>query len=208
MTLKSRLLSQFERPHGLLGHLAGWILARRPSNVLRNRLTVELVNPVAGMRVLEIGCGPGVALQFCLDHEGVSAMGVDHSALMISHARRRNAKHFRHGRLVLAQGTIEEAPTQVAGFDAIFSINLIQFVDAERFALRAASLLKAGGMLAVTYQPRHAHATSADTLRVANMLRSKFSRAGFINVRAEALPLKPLPAVCVLGQLDACRALA
>lgn len=171
-------------------------------------MTVELLNPVAGMRVLEIGCGPGVALQFCLDREGVSAMGLDHSALMISHARRRNFKSIRQGRLVLAQGTIEDAPTQVTGFDAIFSINLIQFVDAEKFAQRAACLLKARGMLAVTYQPRHARATSADTLRVANRLRSIFSRAGFINVRTEALSLKPLPAVCVLGQLDACRALA
>jgi len=203
MTLKRRLLSQFQRPHGLLGHLAGWILARRPSNVLRNRLTVELVNPVAGMRVLEIGCGPGVALQMCLNREGVSAMGIDHSALMILHARRRNAKSIRRGHLVLAQGTIEDTPAESSEFDAIFSINLIQFVDADEFAQRAASLLKPGGVLAVTYQPRHAHATSADTLRMSNRLQSVFSQAGFINVCSKELPLKPLPAVCVLGQRDA-----
>ena len=205
MTLKRRLLAQFKRPHGLLGHIAGWILARRPSNVLRNRWTVDIVNPEAGMRVLEVGCGPGVALHMCLARDGVSAMGVDHSALMISHARRRNAASVRQGRLVLAEGSIEDVSADSPGFDKIFSVNVIQFVDADKFVQRAACLLKPGGLLAATYQPRHARATPADAMRMATRLQSAFSRAGLINIRIEELPLKPMPAVCVLGQLDARR---
>lgn len=35
MSIRGFVVSQFERPRGLLGRLVGWILARRGSNLLR-----------------------------------------------------------------------------------------------------------------------------------------------------------------------------
>lgn len=200
MSLRSAIVSQFEHPRGLLGRVAGLILAGRGSNLVRNRWTVDLLDPVSGERVLEIGCGPGVALGLVLSRATVSATGVDHSALMIAQAQRRNAKAVRAGRLTLMQGTIDDIPAAAGPFDKAFSINVIQFVDQAAFAARMQALLKRGGTLATTYQPRHTKATRADALKMADKLTRILTAAGFENVRTEEIDLKPVPAVCVVAQ--------
>jgi hypothetical protein len=63
MNLITMVYSQFHRPAGLLGRVVGWIMANRPSNIQRSRWTVDLVNLQAGGRVLEIGFGPGLAIE-------------------------------------------------------------------------------------------------------------------------------------------------
>src|SRR5450755_3917553 len=62
MDISDAVYGQFEHPRGLLGSLAGAIMANRSSNRERNRWTVELLNVEPTSRVLEIGCGPGYAL--------------------------------------------------------------------------------------------------------------------------------------------------
>lgn len=196
--MRDAIVSQFQRPRGLLGRIVGWILSGRGSNLRRNRWTVDLLAPVSGERVLEIGCGPGVALELCLARDGVRAVGVDHSGLMIAQAGKRNARAVKDGRLKLVEGTID-APLADAPFDKLFSINVIQFVDHAAFVARAKALLKPGGVMATTYQPRHAKATRADALKMAAELGDLLRAAGFTGVRVEELELKPVPAVCVLG---------
>jgi hypothetical protein len=49
------LIKQFGRPSGFVGRLAGWSMARRPSNRQRNQWTVDLLRLTPGDRVLEIG---------------------------------------------------------------------------------------------------------------------------------------------------------
>lgn len=200
MNLRDAIVSQFKHPRGLLGRIVGWILAGRGSNLVRNRWTVDRLDPASGDRVLEIGCGPGVALGLVLSRASVTAVGIDHSELMIANARRRNAKAVRAGRLKLIVGTIDDIPTDQAPFDKAFSINVIQFVDQGTFAARMHSLLKPGGTLATTYQPRHANATRADALKMAETLTRILTQAGFENIQIEELDLKPAPAVSVIGQ--------
>ena len=43
MALRETIVGQFKRPHGMLGRLAGWIMASRPSNIRRNLWTVEML---------------------------------------------------------------------------------------------------------------------------------------------------------------------
>jgi cyclopropane fatty-acyl-phospholipid synthase-like methyltransferase len=198
VSLRRAIISQFERPRGLLGRIVGWILSGRGSNLQRNRWTVDLLALQSGLRVLEIGCGPGVALELCLAREGVRAVGVDHSALMIAQAAKRNAHAVKAGRLQLVEGTIEAAPGDTP-FDRLFSINVIQFVDRPAFIARAKALLKPGGVMAATYQPRHAKATRADALKMAAELTQLMTVTGFSGLRLEELDLKPVPAICVVG---------
>lgn len=200
MSFRKSIVSQFQHPRGWLGRIVGWILAGRGSNLTRNRRTVELLNPASGERVLEVGCGPGIALQLCLSRRGVSAVGVDHSSLMISQARKRNARAVQQERLTLTVGTIEDVPAMSGPFDKIFSINVIQFVEQDKFISQAEALLKPGGLFAATYQPRHAKATRDDALKMAASLSEILRAQGFTDVRTEEIALKPVPAVVVLAR--------
>lgn len=203
MSLRSIIVSQFERPRGLLGWLVGWILARRGSNLTRNRWTVDLLDPKSGERVLEVGCGPGVALELCLSRMSVKAVGVDHSALMISQAAKRNTKAMRAGRLTLIEGAIADVPGHLAPFDKAFSINVIQFVDKRAFIARARALLKPQGLFVTTYQPRDANASRSGALAMAAQLRELLTAEGFGDIRVEEIDLKPVPAVCVSARRGA-----
>ncbi len=202
MSLRKAIVSQFRHPRGLLGRVAGAILAGRGSNLVRNRWTVDLIDPMSGELVLEVGCGPGVALELCLSRASVKAVGVDHSQLMIAQAGRRNRAAARARRLRLIEGTIETVPASMGPFDKAFSINVIQFVDQAAFVARAKALLKPGGLFATTYQPRHANATRADALTMAANLTALLTAQGFAGIRTEEIDLKPVPAVCVLGRRD------
>ena len=90
MSLVTPVYRQFRRPTGLLGRLAGWIMANRPSNIERNRWTVDVLNVQPADHVLEIGFGPGLAIAQVarLAPQG-RLVGIDHSALMIERASRR-----------------------------------------------------------------------------------------------------------------------
>lgn len=57
--LRTRLIRQFHRPAGTLGHLSGWIMANRSSNVDRNRWAVGQLDVRPTDHVLEIASGPG-----------------------------------------------------------------------------------------------------------------------------------------------------
>ncbi len=41
MSLKQNIVVQFKQPHGLVGQFAGFIMANRPSNIERNKWTLD-----------------------------------------------------------------------------------------------------------------------------------------------------------------------
>src|SRR5262245_10752557 len=126
--MMTHLYRQFEHPHGALGALAGFVMSHRPSNRERNRWTVELIAPKADARVLEIGCGPGLALDAMSSRlSGGLIVGLDHSPLMLAQAARRNAKAIEAGRLQLHLGGLESLAALSSGFDVVYSINVAMF---------------------------------------------------------------------------------
>jgi SAM-dependent methyltransferase len=203
--LVATIVRQFARPRGFVGRIVGIILANRSSNVLRSQWTVERLGISTGDRVLEIGCGPGVALKACLERlRDGTALGVDHSEVMIAQARRRNAKAIRKKRLKLIAGTIDDLPADEPPFDRIFSINVIQFVaDKNAFVKICADRLAPNGLLATTFQPRGTKPTREAALAMAHLLTELMARAGLTDVRTETLELKPIPAICALGRKTA-----
>lgn len=203
MSIQTRVIEQFHRPHGPLGHVAGWIMAQRPSNVRRNHWTVTLLDLPPTGRVLEVGCGPGVALRRLLDlGAGLEVVGLDHSSTMIAQARRRNADAIETGRLRLVTGEMNDLDDSDV-FDRIFSCNVVQFLDDRPdFFAKTRGHLGPGGRLVSTYQPRMRGARREHAERMAARLREEMERAGFVEVHEEWLDLQPVPVVSVVGIRD------
>lgn len=84
---------QFAGPSGLVGHLVTWLLGRGNASV--NRWLVQEVAAAvpAPATVIELGCGPGVALAELLRADPAArVIGADPSAVVLTSARRRNAR--------------------------------------------------------------------------------------------------------------------
>jgi len=201
LTLRSSIVSQFERPHGFWGSVAGWIMAHRPSNIRRNLWTLDLLEIEPDDHVLEIGCGPGIALQACAQRlRSGRVVGVDHSPTMLVQARRRNLKAIAQNRVALRHKGLTGLSEAPGSFTKIYSVNVVQFFSDRSASLRRMHDLTApGGMVATTYQPRHNGATRNDGLRMATEIKNTMAEIGFADTQCHELPLEPVPAFCVLG---------
>ena len=62
------------------------------------------------------------------------------------------------------------------------------------------SVLRPGGLLATTYQPRHRGARPEDAKAFARTLSKEMIDVGFREVRIKELDLKPMPVICVTGR--------
>jgi SAM-dependent methyltransferase len=196
-----KLVSQFGNPRGLGGHAAGWVMGHRRSNVERNRWVVSLLDVSPTDRVLEVGCGPGVALAELARraHRGY-VCGIDRSEVMVRQARRRGAAAMRAGVLDVRLGSAEHLPQFDVPFDRVMAVNSLGFWSepvARLEGLRKA--LRPEGVIAIASQPRCPGATAATSAASAAEISAHLEAAGFGDLRVERLDLTP-PVVCVLGR--------
>jgi SAM-dependent methyltransferase len=199
--LKRFLRAQFGRPTGWWGQLAGRIMARTPSNLDRIEWTLSLLNVKSSDRILEIGFGPGQAIErLARDvREGLIA-GIDHSEVMVQQATRRNAGAIRERRVILQVGSASNPPAFAELFDTIFTINSIHFwTEPEACLAKLRALLRPGGRIAVTLQPRSRNATDATTRTIGEELMATLARAGFSDCRLEIRPSRPVAVACALA---------
>jgi len=200
-TLKQRVYRQFGKPTGFWGGLAGRIMAHRSSNVVRNRWTVELLELEPDDCVLEIGFGPGIALE-AIAHTVTAGriFGLDHSEVMLAQASKRNAAALQDNRLSLAIGSVEEDAQLPDEIDKILAVNVVQFWRQPVETLsRLRAALRPGGQIALTYQPRQSGATDEDAHDKGRQLVANLEEAGFASIRLEVRALKPA-AVCAIGE--------
>lgn len=197
------LMSQFKNPRGFLGRIAGTIMASRPSNRERNDWTLSLLKITPHDRVLEIGFGPGWAIGEAAKRASM-VVGIDHSPLMVKVAAKRNRAAIRQGKVKLILGSIENGSvddlrTAEAPFDKMFSSNVAQFWKNPAAVFpKLLSLLKPGGTMATTYQPRGG-AQEADGEDFAAGIARTLGDAGFVNISIERKPMKPVTAFSVLA---------
>lgn len=120
---------QFGRPHGLLGWIAGRLMAF--TNEAMNRVALELLDVQPTDYVLEIGFGPGRLVKRIARRapEGL-VVGVDLSDLMVRLATIRNEAPIRAGRVVLEQGTASALRFPDGQFTRVCAVNCFQFWSA------------------------------------------------------------------------------
>lgn len=195
------LRAQFGRPTGFWGNIAGTIMAYTRSNKDRIHWTISLLDIKPDDRLLEIGFGPGYAIELVnkIAPEGFIA-GVDHSEVMVRQAGKRNAMAIRDGKVELLLGSVSNLPKFNEPFDKIFTINSIHFWTEPIDCLKKLrKLLKPGGLIAVTLQPRSRNAVDSTTKEIGKEIALNLERAGFSQVRLEIRQAKPVSVACALG---------
>jgi ubiquinone/menaquinone biosynthesis C-methylase UbiE len=122
----------------------------------RLRAVVEQLRIDPNDRVLEIGCGHGVAASLvCERLEGGHLTAIDRSPKMIEAASRRNAAHVEAGKAEFLVATLEDLDLGDRRFDKIFAVRVGLFHhDPERARRMAERWLAPGGtLLAVFDEP-------------------------------------------------------
>lgn len=196
------LRAQFGQPTGIVGKMTGWIMANSVSNQERSDWTLSLLDIQPTDRILEIGFGPGLAIEIAakLAPRGFVG-GVDHSDVMVGHATKRNATAVAEGRVVLRQGSASQLPKWDKPFDKIFTINSIHFWEDPVASLRELrGMLRAGGTMAVTLQPRSREAEQGSEEKIARELMVKLEAAGYKDCRFELCRTENVTAACVIGK--------
>jgi SAM-dependent methyltransferase len=161
--LLDRLLDhQYRRPSGLVGHYIGRRMARQ--HVPENAWTVALLDPQPADRILEVGFGPGIAIEAlaCIVTQGRIA-GVDYSRAMIAAASRRNRRAIHEGRVELRYGEASHLPFADGTFDKAYGIHTIYFWPEPAAGLKELRrVLRPGGLVVMTILPKERWLAAAD----------------------------------------------
>lgn len=100
-------------------------------------------------RVLEIGCGHGVAVSLVAERLGGGhVLGIDRSRKMIVAATKRNAAHVAAGRASLRETTLEAARLSAASIDKAFAFHVAALWNrpAETLPVVRGALVPGGGL--------------------------------------------------------------
>jgi len=114
---------------------------------------VAAMNIATTDRVLEIGCGHGVAATLvCRQLDGGHYVAVDRSAKMVAAAAKRNAEFVEAGIAEFIQASLETLDLGDARFDKVFAMRVRLFHDDKKQARALAERwLVPGGRLFVEY---------------------------------------------------------
>jgi ubiquinone/menaquinone biosynthesis C-methylase UbiE len=121
----------------------------------RLRAVVEQLGVQPDDRVLEIGCGHGVAATYVCERLDTGRLtAVDRSPKMIAAAARRNAEHVAAGRAEFLVQRLEELDLGERRFDKVFAVRVGLFHrEPERARALVERYLAPGGRILVEYDP-------------------------------------------------------
>src|SRR3954469_22847179 len=151
-------------------------------------------------RLLEVGCGHGVAVSLVCERLTTGTItAIDRSPKMIEMATRRNREHVDAGRVVLEAIALEDADLGDRRFDKVFAFNVAPFWQQPKAALGAVRAhLARGGAVYLFWDARHSAPERAPEL--ANELGDRLHEGGFFVEAVLVEELRPVPAVCAIGR--------
>jgi SAM-dependent methyltransferase len=168
--------------------------SRTPERLIQ---AVDLLEVSPEDRILEIGCGRGVAVSLvCERLAGGTVTAIDRSQKMIDAAKARNAHHVASGKAVLRTAALADADFGGARFNKVFAVNVNVFwLGGAREHAVLRKVLEPGGRVFLIYDsPPVDRGTS-----VLDRLTAGLLEAGFSNV-------EPLPGGAGLDRLTGVRA--
>src|SRR5581483_136236 len=102
------------------------------NDVLEQPALRALLPPLAGLEVLDLGCGDGGFGRWCIEHGATRVVGVDLSRRMLQLARERTADR----RISFVRSAIEQAAFTAVSFDLVVSSYALHYVEQYAAAVR------------------------------------------------------------------------
>jgi SAM-dependent methyltransferase len=151
-------------------------------------------------RLLEVGCGHGVAVSLvCERLTRGTITAIDRSPKMIAMARRRNREHVDAGRAVLEVSALEDADLGDRRFDKVFAFNVAPFWLQPKAAFASVrEYLTRDGAFYLFWDARHVAPERARGL--GNELADRLAEGGFSVDRVLFENLRPVPTACAIGR--------
>ena len=166
----------------------------------RQRWAVGQMRIAPDDRVLEIGCGRGVAVSLVCQRLGSGKItAVDRSAAMVRLASQRNRADINAGKAEIRQETFETADLPVGDFDKIFAVNVSLFwLDTKPDQIdHVKRLLAPQGTLYVLSERPTVQGAHAIAHKTGEVLRAY----GFTAARTAATSSRGHSLICVSGTL-------
>lgn len=113
--------------------------APAPLKVQRLEAVLDVVHQVGARRVVDLGCGEGHYLRALLaDPTITEVVGVDVSSRALARAERRlnldRLSDHQRARITLRQSSVTYRDDQLAGFDAILLVEVVEHLEPDRIA--------------------------------------------------------------------------
>ena len=162
---------------------------------------VEQLDVQPRERLLEVGCGHGVAVSLVCERLGgghITAM--DRSRKMIEMATQRNREHVEAGRAAFELASIEDADLGGRRFDKLFSVNVNQFWRRPALAAQAAEHVLEKGGTAFFFGQSMADPPEPAMRASAAPLAAALEAAGFDRTRVWTTEGAEHAFVCVVAQ--------
>ena len=194
--MNSKSLGQAGRPSGFIGRLFGKIMVRH--NALDNEWTIDRLNVRGNERILEVGFGPGAAVESLVKrYPAVRVDGIDHSEVMLQTASARNYAAIAAGRVALHLGTVADLPFSDSTFEKAFAVNCIYFWESPLQGLAELyRVIKPGGRAGITVRDKHRDAYLAFR---PERLREMFCKTGFSEIEIHTNGVASHPLFCAVG---------
>ncbi|NED97640.1 class I SAM-dependent methyltransferase [Phytoactinopolyspora alkaliphila] len=171
------------------------------SRTVPERITwaVDQIQVAPGQRILEIGCGRGVAISLICDRlETGLVSGIDRSSTAVEAASALNARHLASGLATLRTVSLEDLQPPGLAFDTVFAVNVNLFwvrpPGQELEKIRR--MLAPGGTLHLIYEP-----PSGDKARsTAETTETALEQAGYAVTTCTATARSGATLLCLTGR--------
>jgi trans-aconitate methyltransferase len=161
---------------------------------------VDILDIHVGDNILEIGCGPGVAVELIAQQLTTGIItAIDRSKTMIERAVKRNKNYIDEKKAVLKTSALAQV-TFNDSFNKVFAFNVNLFWTGR--AVKELEIIKQyleeNGAFFLFYM---APAVNVNQ-RITEVVRQNLEREGFIVTSILTGDLKPVPPICIISKLN------
>jgi cyclopropane fatty-acyl-phospholipid synthase-like methyltransferase len=193
------MAKQFEKPKGILGWLAGFIMYFENRKI--NKWSIQKLQIKKRDRILEIGYGPGYGIKTIMTNfRSIYVDGIDLSQKMFNVATKRNRAWIKTGKVSLEKGDVIDYQPEHP-YNKVISVNNYPLWEQPIESLRHLyRLMDPKGRIVLTVQPREEGSTDETAKELGEMIKKDLLQTGFSNPIISYKKVRPVLTVCVTAE--------